>query len=258
MLNRVISFKNGCQGKPDVLTYEADQRHVDLLATAYGLSSSSQAKAVPWATPDFIDRNLLAGPLLGGERAAMFRSSCMRALYLALDRPDIQFTAKEISRAMSNPTINADETLKGLARYLVGAPRVLWRYPRQAWPGKVTGLTDANWAACPVTRKSTSACYLQFGDHPIYTGSSTQTVIALSSGESEFYGSVRCACRLLGLKALLADWARCGGRAWHRQCRRNWCGFASRSRPHQAHPLPSVVATTRDRAEDVEDRQATC
>ena len=88
---------------------------------------------------------------------------------------------------------------------MVGVPRVLWRYPRQSWPGQVTGLTDANWAACPVSRKSTSACYLQFGSHPIYTGSSTQTVIALSSGESEFYGSVRCACRLLGLKALLAD-----------------------------------------------------
>ena len=68
----------------------------------------------------------------------------------------------------------------------------------------MTGLTDANWAACPVTRKSTSACYLQLGSHPIYTGSSTQTVIALSSGESEFYGSVRCACRLLGLRALLS------------------------------------------------------
>ena len=205
MLNRVITYRVGTHGKPDVVTYEADQRHADLLTKAYGLNASSKKKATPWSKPDFVSKHPLAGPLLGEERMASFRSSCMRALYLALDRPDIQFVCKEVSRAMSSPTINADETLKGLCRYLLGVPRVIWRFPRQGWPGKVTGLTDASWGGCPVTRKSTSATYLQLGSHPIYTGSTTQTVIALSSGESEFYGGVRCACRLLGLKALLVD-----------------------------------------------------
>ena len=129
----------------------------------------------------------------------------MRHLFLALDRPDLQFVAKEISRAMSQPTINADETLKGVARYLVQAPRVLWRYPRQPMPSKVVALVDANWAACPITRKSTGCTHIMFGKHPIFAGSATQTVIALSSGESEFYSAVRGACRLLGMKALLND-----------------------------------------------------
>ena len=44
-----------------------------------------------------------------------------------------------------------------------------------------------------------------FGRHPIFSGSATQTVIALSSGESEFYSAVRGACRLLGMKSLLKD-----------------------------------------------------
>ena len=39
----------------------------------------------------------------------------MRNLLIALDRPDVQFANKEISREMAQPTINADETLKGLA-----------------------------------------------------------------------------------------------------------------------------------------------
>ena len=102
-------------------------------------------------------------------------------------------------------TIHADETLKALSRYLAGHPRVLWRYPRQEWPGKVWELTDSNWDACPVTRKSSSATYLMLGGHPIFAASSTQTILSLSSGEAEFYGAVRCAWRTLGLKSLLSD-----------------------------------------------------
>ena len=43
------------------------------------------------------------------------------------------------------------------------------------------------------------------GRHPIFAGASTQTIISLSSGEAEFYGMVRGACRLLGLISLCAD-----------------------------------------------------
>ena len=41
-----------------------------------------------------------------GKRRVEFRSNCMRCLYLARDRPDIQFTAKEISRSMASPAIH--------------------------------------------------------------------------------------------------------------------------------------------------------
>ena len=82
---------------------------------------------------------------------------------------------------------------------------MLWRNPQQEWTGKVLGLTDSNWAACPVSRKSTSATYLMLGKHPIFAASSTQTILSLSSGEAEFYGAVRCACRTPGLKSLMSD-----------------------------------------------------
>ena len=112
---------------------------------AYGLNASSKANAIPWDKAAFLARHPLTGPFLDEKRRVEFRSNCMRCLYLALDRPDIQFTAKEISRAMASLTVHADETLK--------AQRVLWR----EWTGKVWGLTDSNWAACPVICKSSSA-----------------------------------------------------------------------------------------------------
>ena len=128
-----------------MLTYEADQRHADLHMAACGLNASSKAKAISWDKAAFLARHPLAGAFLKEKRRAEFRSNCTRCLYLALCRPDIQFTAKEISRAMASPTVHADETLKALSRYLAGHPRVLWRYPRQEWTGKVWGLTDSNW-----------------------------------------------------------------------------------------------------------------
>ena len=202
ILNRVITYHPAKPGCPEMLTYEADKRHADLLMAAYGLDVSSKAKAIPWDISAFLARHPLAGPFLE-KRRVEFRN-CMRCLYLALGRPDFQFTAKEISRDMASPTVHA-ETLKALSRYLAGHPRVLWRYPRQEWTGKVWGLTDSNRAACPVTRKSTSATYVMLGKHPIFEASSTRTILSLSGGEAEFYGAVRCACRTLGLKSLLSD-----------------------------------------------------
>ena len=91
-----------------MLTYEADQRHADLLTASYGLTASSKTKATPWDKAALLARHPLAGSFLDEKRRVVCRSHCMRCLYLALDRPDTQFTAKEISRAMASPTIHAE------------------------------------------------------------------------------------------------------------------------------------------------------
>ena len=44
-----------------------------------------------------------------------------------------------------------------------------------------------------------------FGRHLIFSGSATQTIIALSTKESEFYSAVRGACQLLGMTLVLKD-----------------------------------------------------
>ena len=161
-----------------------------------------------------------------------------------LDRPDIQFTAKEISRAMASPTVHADGTLKALSLYLAGHPRVLWRYHRQEWTEKVWGLTDSNSAACPETRKSSSATYFMLGKHPVFTASSTQTILSLSSGEA-----VRsCAVCLsnAGVEESHVGLVTGGqGRAFNGQLSmqrvvfQTWCGENS------THPLSCTVASTR-------------
>ena len=208
ILNRVLTWRvaDSPLGESEMIAYEADQRLADILIRDYGLEpGESKGRLAPWNKPSFFQKHPLAGPHLSTDDARRFRNSCMRLFFFALDRPDLQFVAKEISRSMAQPTVNADEILKGVARYLAQTPRVLRWFPRQPASGKLTARVDANWAACPVIRESTGCTHLMLGRHPLFAGSSTQTVIALSSGESEFYSAVRGACRLLGMKTLLED-----------------------------------------------------
>ena len=62
ILNRVITYHPAKPGCPQMLTYEADQRHADLLMASYGLTASSKTKATPWDKAAFLARHPLAGP----------------------------------------------------------------------------------------------------------------------------------------------------------------------------------------------------
>ena len=82
-----------------------------------------------------------------------FRAAAARANYLAADRIDAQFACKEICRHMARPTQQSWKALKRLCRYLLGRPRLVYRYPRQkaAW---IDVYVDTDWAGCARTRKA--------------------------------------------------------------------------------------------------------
>ena len=66
------------------------------------------------------------------EAAKAYRSVTARLNYLALDRPELLFAAKECSRAASAPTRGDLTRLKRVGRFLLHAPRarVLYEYTR--------------------------------------------------------------------------------------------------------------------------------
>ena len=47
---------------------------------------------------------------------------------------------------------------------------------------------------------------MMLNEHMIKQWASTQDVLALSSGEAEYYGIVRGGAQALGIRSLLADW----------------------------------------------------
>ena len=133
-----------------------------------------------------------------------FRGAAARANYLAADRIDCQFAAKEVCRWMASPTDGSWSALKRLCRYLVGLQGMIFHYKWQS-ADSIEVYTDTDWAGCPRTRKSTRGGCVLVGSHGIKSWSSTQTSIALSSGEAEFNGVVRGAGIGLGYQSLLRD-----------------------------------------------------
>ena len=130
----------------------------------------------------------------------------MRAAYLSLDRPDIAYAVKELARGMSQPTNRDMKALRRLGRFLVREPRVIQSFPWQRIPDTLTAECDSDFAGCGRTRKSRSGYVALLGKHCLVTKTRHQSVIALSSGEAEFYAATAAIARSIGLQQLLRDW----------------------------------------------------
>ena len=167
------------------------------------------------------------GAALDDTETTNYRSLGARCTYLAPDRLDIGLTVKELARAMTKPTRGDVQKLKGLGRYLKGKPRLLMQYKWQPSQTTLMAYSDADWAGCRETRKSTTGGCIKIGDHCTKGWSKRQSLIALSSGESEFDASLKVAAEALGLLSMLKDlgwklheevWGGCQrGTGYHKQ-----------------------------------------
>jgi len=172
ILNRILTLTN--KG----VEYEADPRHAEIVIKELGLTD---AKGV--VTPGTKDEGTTKADCekpLEGHKASEYRAHTARLNYLTTDRPDIAFSVKELARTMSAPTNGCWDKLKRLARYLLHAPRMILKFDFQKFPDKMKTYTDADWAGCKTTRKSTSGGAIEPGGHTIKTWSKTQSLLALS------------------------------------------------------------------------------
>ena len=146
---------------------------------------------------------------LNAEDQRMFRSGLGLALYIAQDRPDIQQSLKTLSTYMAGGTKLAYTALRHLGSYLQGTQDagVLltqlkrfgvtsdhWDFPE--WSNRedrknynLEVFTDANWAGCKVSRKSTTSYMVFLNGSLLVSSCKLQSSIALSSAESELYAS---------------------------------------------------------------------
>ena len=194
ILNRVVTWT------AEGLEYEADQRHAEIIVDHLGLATSAKAVTTPSTKRGSED-----SPVLSQEEATKYRALVARANYLAQDRVDIGYPVKELCRKMSKPTTADWEALKRLGRYLIDKTRSVIGFPYQGEPDALEVYVDTDHAGCLETRKSTSGGVIMHGCHGIKTWSATQQVIALSSGEAEYYGMVKGAGNALGLAGVFRD-----------------------------------------------------
>ena len=99
---------------------------------------------------------------------------------------------------MQAPTYKSMARLKRLARWLLEYPAAEWLFSFQSMPDAIVGEGDSGWADGESDMRSTSGGFILFGDHAIDSFSSTQAVIALSSGEAELNPVLNGGCDLSG------------------------------------------------------------
>ena len=194
-LNRVIRWPEKGIG------YEEDPRHVEIIlkldieackpfvtqgATDEGTAKEGDAEHAQVKTK------------FGGDKLFAYRAFVARANYLAPDRPDIAFAVGELARGMSSHTACDWQRLNGSARCLKGRPRIVKRYDWQKCTDKPSVFTDGDWVGDKATRKSSADGCLLLGKCIFKGWSKTQTLIVLSSGESELYATLKAASECRG------------------------------------------------------------
>ena len=189
----------------------ADPKHVEKIVEHFGLDENSKSVVSP-GVKDSCEENEANDEgeneedlELKGKEVTVFRGLAATANYLSSDRYDLQFAAKELCRDMSKPTRKSMDKMKRAARYLVGVPELVIEYVNQKPPRRLSIFADSDWAGCRRTRKSTSGGVACHGFHCVRTWASTQSTIATSSGEAEFYALIESASRGLGMQTLALD-----------------------------------------------------
>lgn len=118
---------------------------------------------------------------------------------------DIQYAVKEAAKGMANPKKSDHMKLVRIAKYLKGRPRYVVLFRPQKDVDGINGYSDSDFAGDVESRKSTSGGTVMIGDHMVKSWSTSQSVIALSTGEAELYGLNKCGASALGLQSLLED-----------------------------------------------------
>ena len=155
------------------------------LLSVLGRSGESKSAPVSDGCTDArkVERKENEGPELSPTDATTFRALAAIANYLAQDRADIAFCAKELCREFAIPTVHSWDRLVRLCKYLYGVPRLVHSYPFQSPPKHLTCYVDTDFAGCKSTRRSTSVGVIMHGSQCIKHWATTQTTIPLSQAQ---------------------------------------------------------------------------
>ena len=140
------------------------------------------------------------GERLSSEAHGLYRRGLGQLQWLLPRRPEIAYALKVVSRRAAEPTDADAAALRRIARYLaatsdqvltlcVGGAGVAGhgQHGQQGQQGqhRLTVHSDADWAGCTATRRSTSAWVIKIGEYTVAFGCRLQPFITYSSCESE-------------------------------------------------------------------------
>ena len=137
------------------------------------------------------------------ERVSEFRSQLMSLNYITRTIPQLKYPTGQLCRTMQNPTKSNQADLKRLVRWLAG------NRDRGLVLGKgdltCRALSDSDWAADRITRRSCSGTMVCVGHSLVLAKSKLQSLTAQSSMEAELIAMTECSKTVVYVRDLLNE-----------------------------------------------------
>ncbi|CAL8085814.1 unnamed protein product [Prunus armeniaca] len=134
-----------------------------------------------------------------------FREIVGSLQYLTLTRPDIAYAVNTVAQFMSSPRAPHLIAAKRILRYVKGTLDHGLVFRPQPLTARLCAYSDADWAGCPDTRRSTSGYLVYFGSNLLSWCSKKQPTIARSSAESEYRSLAHSCAETTWLFSLLQE-----------------------------------------------------
>jgi hypothetical protein len=138
------------------------------------------------------------------DDASSYRSLVDTLQYLTMTRPDLAFAVQQACLHMHDPRAPHLSLLKRILRYVRGTTSLgLHLHPSPELA--ITAYSDADWAGCPDTRRSTSGFCVFLGDSLVSWSSKRQPTVSRSSIEAEYRAVANAAAECIWLRQLLGE-----------------------------------------------------
>nr|GEW18968.1 copia protein [Tanacetum cinerariifolium] len=137
--------------------------------------------------------------------ATKYRSMIGALMYLTSSRPDIVHGTCLCARYQAKPTEKHLKEVKRIFQYLWGTINTgLWYTKDSGF--KLTRFSDADYAGCKDTFKSTSSRAQFLGEKLVSWSSKKQDCTALSTAEAEYVSLSACCAQVLWMRTQLTDY----------------------------------------------------
>ncbi|BBG98547.1 RmlC-like cupins superfamily protein [Prunus dulcis] len=133
-----------------------------------------------------------------------YRRLVGKLIYLTITRPEITYAVNTLSQFMQEPKRQHLEAAYRLLHYPKEAPSQGLLFPAEN-KLKLIGYCDADWARCPITRRSVTGYCIFLGNALVSWKSKKQVTISRSSTEAEYRSMAAATCELTWLRYLLQD-----------------------------------------------------
>lgn len=133
-----------------------------------------------------------------------YRSLVGSLMYLTATRPDLTFSVSILSRFMESPKRIHWEAGKRVLRYLCGTLTEGILY-RKVGDSSLVGYCDSDWGGSVDDCKSTSGYVFSIGSGAISWATKKQSVVALSTAESEYISLALASCQALWIRWILEE-----------------------------------------------------